>query len=75
VSAHVGSPALHRSHDECGKCYMLDCPYAHGNRELRKREERCGGAGCASCGGSKSQPVVRALPLNNVSCTPRPGVV
>ena len=29
------------SHEECGKCYVLGCPYAHGVKERRARERRC----------------------------------
>ena len=29
------------SHKECGKCYVLGCPYAHGVKERRARECRC----------------------------------
>lgn len=46
ASVHCGRVQLHRfaastarsDYIECGKCYTVDCPYAHGKRDLRERE-------------------------------------
>ena len=46
ASVHFRCVQLHRfaastarsDYIECGKCYTVDCPYAHGKRDLRERE-------------------------------------
>ena len=69
--------------EECGKCYVLGCPYAHGTKERRAREHRCvlrpGQAGrqAAQCPGQLPVPALLVLllvcapPASRLQCKAR----